>query len=86
MSDSPTVPPLDRPMRPGVERVDREHIRNHPRFQTAKPHRCNAHLEDAIDGLMGGQLTWKEWRQTMGIFFTCVRSEEGKEPPRFGKS
>ncbi len=72
-------------MRSGVERVDPQNMKNSPRYKAARAHRCNAHLDDAIDGFMDGQLTWKEWRQTVGAFWSCVRSEEGNEPPRFRK-
>jgi hypothetical protein len=72
-------------MRPGVERVDVDNIRNSPRYKGVKTHRCNGHLDDVIDGFTDDQLTWKQWRQAVGALWSCVRSEEGKEPLRVRK-
>eukprot|EP00298_Acanthocystis_sp_HF-20_P005616 c15724_g1_i1.p1 GENE.c15724_g1_i1~~c15724_g1_i1.p1 ORF type:complete len:103 (+),score=37.40 c15724_g1_i1:329-637(+) len=44
-----------------------------------KPHRCNDHLQDFLDGFF-------EWPFNVGkpgaVYLSCLRSNAGQEPPR----
>jgi hypothetical protein len=81
--DSPPVdaPPVKQPLfYSQIERVDPKSVPTNPRFQTAHSHRCNPALDRAIEGLVGGsEMTWKEWRHSVGLFVKCMRSDEGKK-------
>ncbi len=81
----PGPAPLTRPLPPGIERVDPDNVANNPRFQNLKPHRCNPHLDDVLEGLFQEDLTWRQWRATVGVFASCMRSRKGQEPPRFDR-
>ncbi|OBZ86580.1 hypothetical protein A0J61_05374 [Choanephora cucurbitarum] len=50
---------------------------NHP---DTKPHqhRCNAHLEDFLEGILAFDLV-----KPFGVFLDCLRSQPGQEPPRY---
>ncbi|ORY96191.1 hypothetical protein BCR43DRAFT_524329 [Syncephalastrum racemosum] len=45
-----------------------------------RPHRCNAHLEDFLEGLS----TWPmDVAGPFKVFLQCLRSKPGQEPPRY---
>ncbi|KAI7860530.1 hypothetical protein BDC45DRAFT_454957 [Circinella umbellata] len=48
----------------------------------AQPHRCNAHLEDVLEGLS----TWPmDVAKPFGVFWQCIKSQPGQEPLRYSQ-
>ncbi|KAJ9079051.1 hypothetical protein DSO57_1039540 [Entomophthora muscae] len=45
-----------------------------------KPHRCNNHMEDFIQGMFYEP---REIYEPFKVWLKCVQSEEGQEPTRF---
>ncbi|KAJ2394185.1 hypothetical protein GGI05_002149 [Coemansia sp. RSA 2603] len=43
-----------------------------------RPHRCDKHLQDFIDGIFAG-----EFWQPAKIYFRCLGSKQGDEPERY---
>ncbi|CDH52947.1 predicted protein [Lichtheimia corymbifera JMRC:FSU:9682] len=53
-----------------------------PSNRGAKPHRCNGHLEDLLEGLS----TWPlNVSKPFSVFLECMRSKPGQEPPRYSE-
>ncbi|KAJ1725616.1 hypothetical protein LPJ53_000286 [Coemansia erecta] len=44
-----------------------------------RPHRCDKHLQDFLDGIFAG-----EFWQPAKIYFRCLGSKQGDEPERYG--
>ncbi|KAI8850423.1 hypothetical protein BC829DRAFT_389385 [Chytridium lagenaria] len=47
-----------------------------------RPHRCNGHMEDLIIGMTSLPF---DVVQPFKVFWACMWSKEGEEPPRIGK-
>ncbi|KAJ2882415.1 hypothetical protein GGI21_002391 [Coemansia aciculifera] len=43
-----------------------------------RPHRCDKHLQDFLDGIFLGEI-WQPAR----VYFSCLRSNQGEEPERY---
>ena len=67
-----------------VEKVatKKEDLLNNPRLQKASKHRCNDHLEDVFQDVQDSNKSWADVRHSSSVFFQCLRSEVGEEPPR----
>ncbi|TPX67089.1 hypothetical protein SpCBS45565_g03992 [Spizellomyces sp. 'palustris'] len=85
-SDNPT-PPASSPSGPSPEALAQRRALVNAKFgpgawerSQPRPHRCNDHLEDFIVALT----TWpmQDVPSTFNIFWQCMRSEPGNEPPR----
>lgn len=61
---------------------DVEQVRGLERHRTAKPHRCDAHLEDVFQNAGDSRVSWASWRTSVRTYVQCLRAEPGSEPPR----
>ncbi|KAJ2612894.1 hypothetical protein H4S08_002484 [Coemansia sp. RSA 1365] len=43
-----------------------------------RPHRCDSHLQDFLDGIFLGE-AWESAK----VYFTCLKSKQGQEPERY---
>ncbi|KAI8890536.1 hypothetical protein K501DRAFT_206536 [Backusella circina FSU 941] len=50
--------------------------------QKPKQHRCNAHLEDVLEGVSQWPM---DVSKPFGIFLECLKSKPGQEPERYNK-
>ncbi|RCI04321.1 hypothetical protein CU098_012944 [Rhizopus stolonifer] len=60
-------------------------LNKHSEANHAKPeqHRCNAHLEDVLEGVTKWPL---DVAKPFGVFLECLRSQPGNEPDRYKPS
>ncbi|KAG2183820.1 hypothetical protein INT44_008831 [Umbelopsis vinacea] len=45
-----------------------------------KSHRCNEHLEDVLTGVSSWPM---DFSKPFGVFWKCLRSQPGQEPPLY---